>query len=970
MDAITAGIIAEVVSAAVTKAAGWSASNVGRLSRRRGRRKVAETQVRLTSAVLSDDQVGRLGQYLQSGEFLLAASLYARAYLAADDSTYAEQLFEMANRSIDDSISYWLAEAAKGDLALNIRGALLEQVTLAVDTVGRTTGFSPTIEAELAKTAAAIVASNVVDTLGRLGLQERLAFIDFAQKYRRLVALKYANMSLPHAGITRRVPYNALFVEPQIEFASSQFGAPVEVNETLGASTVAEAMRRSPRAVILGNPGGGKSTLSQKLVFDISAAEHPDQPDVPFLIVLREYAAHLDGRGRMSLAEYIEYICSSPLELTPPPGAIEYLLSTGRALVVFDGLDELLDTSLRRRVVEAVEGFTNRYPLTSVLVTSRKVGYEDAALDPILFPLAVLGNFSPDQVEKYAANWFSLDESVEKAQQLGLTESFMEDSRFVNDLRVNPLMLALMCGIYASERYIPKNRPDVYEKCANLLLDQWDRQRGIEMALPFDALVQRAMRVLALHMYRNPEGQSGIARSKLVDFMTDYLLAKRFKYREDAEDAANQFLDFCKGRAWVLSEVGADLYSFTHRTFLEYFAASQLVKEFTNAPALYEELRRDISSGNATVVHHLAIQILGKSTEDGAEDFFGLVLKAIEGEGESGHGANECHFLVGSLAFLVVHPTLVEQLMERVVALFLEADWEPADASLRSRLMRVMWELGGIASENAPTVQESLERLLLTSEASLDKRTRALSIAANLEIASHDSAYGQHAFNQPWLDWAEGLRAKALVLARLMVSESRWAATELVLEGTLTLGEMVRLHGAKSMFLNDPEVSFLVNQLPVALAYLANFGRTLEQKALSDEELLELVDILVTGNNAQLDVSADTLATWGPTVLGATMESNRRRWPLILPIVEALGRGSNLTDVYSSTRRRAKIAPWMNELIAMRTSALAIADDDVLAFLGSGAKEAELISAWISGRVNFFGETPPESSDATVAFAS
>ncbi len=32
-----------------------------------------------------------------------------------------------------------------------------------------------------------------------------------------------------------------------------------------------------------------------------------------------------------------------------------------------------------------------------------------------------------------------------------------------------------MCDIYRGEGYIPKNRPEVYEKCSELLLKKWDK---------------------------------------------------------------------------------------------------------------------------------------------------------------------------------------------------------------------------------------------------------------------------------------------------------------------------------------------------------------------------------------------------------------------------------------------------------------------------------------------------------------
>ena len=60
-----------------------------------------------------------------------------------------------------------------------------------------------------------------------------------------------------------------------------------------------------------------------------------------------------------------------------PPGLVDLLLLTRRAVVIFDGLDELLDTSRRLDVTTRVERFCAEYPLAQMLVTSRLVGFSE-----------------------------------------------------------------------------------------------------------------------------------------------------------------------------------------------------------------------------------------------------------------------------------------------------------------------------------------------------------------------------------------------------------------------------------------------------------------------------------------------------------------------------------------------------------------------------------------------------------------
>ena len=142
----------------------------------------------------------------------------------------------------------------------------------------------------------------------------------------------------------------------------------------------------------------------------------PGRNVTPVLVVLREYGATKAAEG-LSLLQFIEKQAQSRYQLAPPPGAFEYLFLNGRAFVVFDGLDELLDTYFRQEISADVESFCNLYPAVPALVTSREVGYDQAPLDANIFNLYAIAPFSDEQVESYARKWFARDEELRPDQQ-------------------------------------------------------------------------------------------------------------------------------------------------------------------------------------------------------------------------------------------------------------------------------------------------------------------------------------------------------------------------------------------------------------------------------------------------------------------------------------------------------------------------------------------------------------------------
>jgi NACHT domain len=457
---------------------------------------------------------------------------------------------------------------------------------------------------------------------GRYGRDE----IEFLERYRRQAHQRHGFLVPPDFDRRRRVRVADIYVATGVTEEDYSERPRVPLETAAGSLKVWDLAGRLDRTVLLGDPGGGKTTAANVLT-DYFASDATRR--IPFLVTLREYAAKTPIEW--SVAECIEQSLGT-LYQSPAPGAlVERLLLTGRAVVIFDGLDELLDTSRRRDVSDRVEQFCSAYPLTPVLVTSRVVGYDQARLDDAQFTCYRLGGFGDDEVTEYARKWFASQEGIPAAEAAGKAQAFLAESAHATDLRANPLLLSLMCILYRGAGSLPGDRAGIYARCADLLLRKWDEQRDLYRRLGSDHLVEPTLRYLAWWLFTREDSQAAATERELIAKTTEFLYERGYETQEQARAAAREFVEFCRGRMWVFSDAGttADgerLYGFTHRTFMEYFTAWHLAVTSESPEELARILAPCVGSGGWAVVSELAIKIKGGMSDRGVDRCYAALL--------------------------------------------------------------------------------------------------------------------------------------------------------------------------------------------------------------------------------------------------------------------------------------------------------------------------------------------------------
>lgn len=534
---------------------------------------------------------------------------------------------------------------------------------------------------------------------------------------RRAAAERYAKLVMPHSREDYLVPIDHLYVTRSVQpitIGAARRGAGMGyVDEQ---APIPEQELAAHRFVVVGNPGAGKTTFIRHLMYQLSQ-DTADPPIAPLVIDMKDHQTPPE-----SFAEAMVERLRITTQTDVTGDVIGDVLTLGLATVVFDGLDEISEIDQRRLTVDAINAFTARYPRVRVVVTTREEGYLAARLDPDLFPVFRLPDFTDEQMERYVRQWFAVAGSQsDHRSDSELAERFLQDSEHVRDLRTNPLMLSLLCLIYKYEGYIPDNRPDAYEQCAELMFERWDMVRQVPIPISRTAKTKYLVQELGYYFFNRDSTLGGETETKLRAIVTDYFERNIVGGVASARQQAVAFLDYCAGRAWLLSPVGTSdrgerLFGFTHRTFMEYYAARFIVRRCRDASMLVTMIRPILTLGTSEVVPQIAIQQFDDKNDRGADDCLTALLTDGAEVSPEGH-RRFIDFALRSLSYLRPAADTMSRMFEVALVEF----GRNLDVSLAALLLGI---------------PEDISQLLAKDCTSFATRGRAATAVARAERAS------------------------------------------------------------------------------------------------------------------------------------------------------------------------------------------------------------------------------------------
>jgi len=350
---------------------------------------------------------------------------------------------------------------------------------------------------------------------------------------------------------------------------------------------VLEAVADSQQAVILGDPGSGKSSLLQYLALEWV---EDNAEKLPLLIELREFAI-------TPFANFLEFLHQGRgVDWQFDQHQLHQHLLEFPTLVMFDGLDEVFDRATQSTVIDDIIRFSQQYPKAQVLVTSRIIGYNPERLQQSGFRHFTIQSLDTDEIQEFIDRWYdlSMGSDPDKVRLKQRLKDAIANSKAIANLADNPLLLTMM-AILNRRQELPRDRADLYDQASRVLLYHWDVDHK-RLQIPMDAIGRREkqemLRLIAYEMQAGEEGLKGnlISSDRLTRILTDYLRDQGFS---EPREKANRLIQQLRDRNFILCYRGADTYGFMHRTFLEYFCAIEIVHRFEKQRILTAEQLRD-----------------------------------------------------------------------------------------------------------------------------------------------------------------------------------------------------------------------------------------------------------------------------------------------------------------------------------------------------------------------------------------
>lgn len=322
-------------------------------------------------------------------------------------------------------------------------------------------------------------------------------------------------------------------------------------------------VNENSKVVVLGGPGAGKTTFLRFLALlhaDVIPGDRTKHDAVPFFIHLPNLAK--TGKSIFDFA-------SELLVKATDQYALDYskrLFESSKCIVLLDSLDEV-PVNQRPDLIAKIKDFEALYPEMKIVISCRAADYEEVLPN---FCEVEIARLSLDAITKIIRAWFEGDST--KATRL---ISLIKNDDGVAALTETPLLLSLLCIQYRHDLQLPKRKTELYRRCLDTLLRDWDAERGFRRDTAYQGMSDDRKERLFEHVAGNFFVEQEVYEFKRTQLLS--VVATFLNNLDLPEVDPSDLMDEIERHHGIIEQLSQDYFCFSHTSMQDYFVARHLL---------------------------------------------------------------------------------------------------------------------------------------------------------------------------------------------------------------------------------------------------------------------------------------------------------------------------------------------------------------------------------------------------------